>query len=382
MPEIKYKAYKFRMYPSNEQADKLNQFIGCSRFIYNHLLEDKKKYYSETKKNLKREVSYYKNIEEFSFLKDVDSLALANAKMNLDKAYKNFFEKRSKEPTFHRKGKNDSYTTNNVNNSIKINDNKIKLPKLDFIKFKQSKRIEEGTIKNCTVSKKAGKFFISILIEIEPVNIEIITKEKIDINKICGFDYSSPMFYVDSNGNSPTIPHFFEESQKKLAIEQEKLSRKQKHSKNYYKQLLKVQKVHEHIANQRKDFLHKLSNQITNDYDMIVFEDLDLRAISNKEHKDSNTGNKLKLGKRTLDNGFGMFRTFCEYKALNKGKVFIKVNKYYPSTKTCYHCKEINNDITLSTKEWDCPNCNNHNLRDYNAALNIKDEGYRIYMNQ
>lgn len=383
MAEILYKAYKFRLYPTTEQSVLLNKNIGCSRLMYNLMLEDKITYYNEYKKNLKLEVSYYKDIEGYDFLKEVDSLALANAKRNLDKAYNNFFSHNGNKPTFHKKGRNDSYTTNNIiskkgKSSIYIIDNKINLPKIGLVKLKLSRKMDNGIIKNCTISKKAGKFYISICIQIEPEIIETISKEEIKPNRIVGFDYSSPKFYVDSNGNSPTVPHFFEKAQNKLAIEQQKLSRKQKFSNGYLKQLLKVQKLHEHIANQRKDFLHKLSNQITNDYDAIVFEDIDLKELSNKEHKDKSTGSKLNLGKRTLDNGFGMFRNFCEYKAERKGKIFIKIDKYFPSTKKCNHCGYVNHSITLQTKEWNCPFCHTHNLRDENAALNIRDEGYRL----
>ena len=387
MAEILYKAYKFRLYLNEEQAVLLNKNIGCSRFIYNLMLQDKTTYYNECKKNIKLEVSYYKAIEGYEFLKEVDSLALANAKLNLDKAYNNFFSHKSKMPTFHKKGRNDSYTTNNIISkknkaSIYIIDNKINLPKIGLVKLKLSRKIDNGTIKNCTISKKAGKFYISICVQIEPEIIEPISKEKVKQDKVLGLDYSSPKFFVDSNGNSPEIPRFFEKSQNKLAIEQQKLARKQKFSNGYFKQLLKVQKLHEHIANQRKDFLHKLSNQITNDYDVIVFEDIDLRELSNKDNKDKTTGSRLNLGKRTLDNGFGMFRNFCEYKAERKGKIFIKIDKYFPSTKKCNNCGYVNHDITLQTKEWDCPSCHIHNLRDENAALNIKDEGYRLFLSK
>ena len=161
---------------------------------------------------------------------------------------------------------------------------------------------------------------------------------------------------------------YYRNAQKKLAKEQRKLSRKVYRSHNYYKQLQKVQKLQEHIANQRKDFLHKLSRELVNQYDAICFEDINL----------SNLSRTLKFGKSISDEGFGIFRTFIKYKLEREGKYFILIDKWFASTKLCSACGYKNDDITLNTLEWYCPECGTFHLRDHNAAINIKREGYRM----
>ena len=364
---VENRAYRFRLYPNSEQTIMINKTIGCTRLIYNSLLTDKKEYYEQTGLSLKKEVSEYKKEKEF--LKEVDSLALANAKINLETAFKNFFEKRSKYPKLHKKGKHDSYTTNNVNNNIKIVDKKIKLPKIGFVKIKQHRILgTDEIIKSATISKVGGKYYISVLTEREPKPIEKVDISTISENRVLGLDFSVPHFYVDNNGNSSEYPMYYRNAQKKLAKEQRKLSRKVYRSRNYYKQLQKIQKLQEHIANQRKDFLHKLSKELVNQYDAICFEDINL----------SNLSRTLRFGKSISDEGFGMFRTFIKYKLEREGKYFILIDKWFASTKLCSACGYKNDEITLNTLEWYCPECGTFHLRDHNAAINIKREGYRM----
>ena len=364
---VENRAYRFRLYPNAEQTVMINKTIGCSRLIYNSLLTDKKKYYEETGLSLKKNVSEYKKEKEF--LKEVDSLALANAKLNLETAFKNFFEKRSKYPKLHKKGKHDSYTTNNVTNNIRIVDKKIKLPKLGFVKIKQHRTLgSDEIIKSATISKVGGNYYISVLTEREPKPVSKVDTYTISEDRVLGLDFSVPHFYVDHNGNFSEYPKYYRNAQQKLAKEQRRLSRKEYRSRNYYKQLQKVQKLQEHIANQRKDFLHKLSRKLVNQYDAICFEDINL----------SNLKQTLKFGKSISDEGFGMFRTFVKYKLEREGKHFVLVDKWFASTKLCSHCGYKNNDITLKTLEWCCPECGTFHLRDHNAAINIKREGYRM----
>ena len=364
---VENRAYRFRLYPNAEQTILINKTIGCSRLIYNSLLTDKKKYYEETGLSLKKEVSEYKKEKEF--LKEVDSLALANAKLDLETAFKNFFKKRSKYPKLHKKGKHDSYTTNNVNNNIRIVDKKIKLPKLGFVKIKQHRTLgNDEIIKNVTISKIGGNYYISVLTEREPKSVSKVDTSTIPEDRVLGLDFSVPHFYADHNGNFSEYPKYYRNSQKKLVKEQRRLSRKEYRSHNYYKQLQKVQKLQEHIVNQRKDFLHKLSRKLVNQYDAICFEDINL----------SNLKRTLKFGKSISDEGFGMFRTFVKYKLEREGKHFILIDKWFASTKLCSHCGYKNDDITLSTLEWYCPKCGTFHLRDHNAAINIKREGYRM----
>ena len=363
------RAYKFRIYPNAEQTVLICKTMGCARFIYNHLLSDRTKFYQEEKKTLKREVTYYKEQKEFSFLKEVDSLALANAKLNLDRAFANFFDKNGKYPTFKKKGKRDSYTTNAIYNgnscNIEIAQQSIKLPKLGEVKTKLHRKVE-GKIKSCTISKTAGKFYISIITEIDKQEVPKLTCTTDD--KIIGIDFSIPHFVVDSDGTVFEYPKYYRRMQKKLAKEQRRLSSKQYRSNNYHKQLLKVQKISAHIANQRKDFCHQLSRKLVMQYDAICFEDLNL----------SNLKRTLSFGKSISDEGFGMFRNFIQYKLEREGKHFVKIDKMFPSSKLCSHCGYKNQDLILKDRKWICPQCGTPHNRDENAAINIKTEGMRI----
>lgn len=366
------KAYVYRLYPNKSQREMICKTIGCSRFIYNILLADRNAYYKATGKTLKKEVSEYKM--DYPFLKEVDSLALANAKKNLERAFSNFFNKKLKAnyPKFHKKGKHDTYTTNRVvdkknHSNIELIGKGIKLPKVGVVKVKQHRLIGAGeTIKSCTISKKANKFYISILVEYAEPVVSVVNPYLTD--KVLGIDYSSPLFYVDSTGHSPENIKYYKASEKKLAKAQHKLSKKIKGSANYKKQQLRVQKLHLKIANQRKDFAFKEANRLTTLYDIIVFEDLDLANLKRTLH----------LGNSTSDNGFGNFRTIVEQKCKERGKLFIKVDKWYPSSKTCHECGYVNKSLTLKEREWTCPHCNKLLERDINAALNIRDEGYRL----
>ena len=371
------RAYKFRLYPNAQQTVLINKTFGCVRFVYNALLSAKTEHYKKHGAQLKKEVSEYK--KDNAFLKEVDSLALANAKLNLETAYKNFFDKRAKYPTFHKKGRNDSYTTNNVNGNIEIVSSikpngaeapfGIKLPKLGVVKAKLHRNLgKDEKIKSCTISRTAGKYYISIITELEKQEVVSVNPQQVADDRILGIDFSVPSFYVDSNGNSVSYPHAYRCMEKKLIKEQKKLSRKVYGSNNYYKQLLKVQRLHQKVANIRKDFLHKLSHKLVRDYDIICFEDINL----------SNMKRCLRFGKSISDEGFGTFRTYVAYKALRLGKHVIKVDKWYASTKTCNHCGYKNDSLTLKDREWECPRCGHHHNRDHNAAMNIKDEGIRI----
>lgn len=363
------KTYRYRIYPTKEQIKIFIKTFGCARFIYNHLLSDRIEYYKKNKESLKREVSYYKNIEEYAFLKEVDALALANAKINLDTAYKNFFNKKAKFPTFKSKKDSNSYKTNNVNNNIRFIGTNIRLPKVGVVKTKLHRPLGDRAIKSCVIVKKGSKFYVNILLEDTNV-VEPINKNTITFDRVIGFDYSSHEFYVDSYGNKANYPRYYRKSERRLKKLQQKLSKKVYGSKNYYKQLVKVQNYHEHIANQRKDFIFKTCALLINDYDVFCFEDLNLSSIKRTLH----------LGKSTSDNGFGMFRNILQYKCEEHGKHFIKIDKFYPSSKLCHVCGYKNTELTLKDRTWTCPNCNTLHDRDYNAAINIKTEGYRLLL--
>ena len=188
----------------------------------------------------------------------------------------------------------------------------------------------------------------------------------LDETKALGLDYSSPSFYVDSQGEEAGRPRLYREAEARLAREQRRLSKMQKGSANYAKQKRRVALAHEYVANQRKDWIHKKSKELADQWDYISVEDINLRGMAGC----------LKLGKSTNDNGFGMFRTVLAYKMADRGKQFVKIDKWYPSSKTCSECGMIH-DLRLSDREWKC-GCGTHHQRDVNAAINIREEGLRI----
>lgn len=359
------KAYKFRIYPNAEQQIMFAKTFGCVRFIYNRMLADKIKYYEETKQKLNNTPAQYK--KEFEWLKEVDSLALANAQINLQTAYGNFF--RSPKigfPKFKSKKSNQkSYTTNCVNGNITVENYYIKLPKIGLVKLKQHRMIPSGyKLKSVTVSQtSSGKYYASVLFEYENQVQEIEPKT------FLGLDFSMHELYRDSNGDEPCYPRYYRQAEKRLKREQRKLSLMQKGSKNRDKQRIRVAKHHEKVANQRKDFLHKQSKQITNAYDCVCVEDLNMKAMSQA----------LQFGKSISDNGWGMFVTFLKYKLEEQGKKLVKVDKFFTSSQICSCCGYKNTETkNLSIRAWDCPKCGTHHDRDINAAINIRNEGMRI----
>lgn len=305
---------------------------------------------------------------EFEWLKEVDSLALANAQMNLQTAYNNFFRDKSVGfPKFKSKHKDkNSYTTNSVNSNIRIIDKKIKLPKLGLVNIVQHRQIPSNqTIKSCTISKSPfGKFYISILVEFEQ-KIELVSPKK---ENVLGLDMDMKNFYTDSQSIRADYPRFYRNALEKLAKEQRKLSKCIKGSNNRHKQRLKVARLHEKIANQRKDFLHKKSRKLVNNYDAIIIEDLNMKAMSQS----------LNLGKSVSDNAWGIFTVLLKYKLENEGKLLVRVDKWFPSSKKCNECGSINHELQLSDREWVCVECGCVIDRDYNAAKNIRDEGLRL----
>lgn len=363
--ETRHKAYKFRMYPNKEQKVLLAKTFGCVRLVYNLMLAEKIAYYKEHGKSITVTPAKYK--KEYEFLKEVDSLALANAQLHLQTAYRNFFKDKSIGfPKFKSKKSNyHSYTTNLVNGNIKLNDRTIVLPKLKSVKIKKHRQIPSDYIlKSVTVSQEPnGNYYVSVLLE-----YEVDIKPQYDTSKAIGLDFSMRELYVSSEGFTAEYPRYYRKSQEKLAKEQRILSHRKKGSKNYYKQKRKIAKIHSKIANQRKDFLHKQSRQITNAYDVICIEDLNMKAMSQSYH----------FGKSVADNGWGMFTSFLYYKQTEQGKLLVKVDRHYPSSKTCSVCGYKNEGLQLKDRFWLCPQCNTYHNRDENASYNIKNEGLRI----
>lgn len=373
------RAIKCRIYPNVEQQILIAKTFGCTRFVYNHFLEHNNNLYKTCKKfssyaNNAKELTKLK--KEKSFLKEVDSISLQQSLKHLNSAFKNFFESRADFPKFKKKQFAESYSTKYVLNNISFEDNNhIKLPKLGVVKIKLHRDIPSNwVIKGATVSRSSsGKFYVSILFEYEN---QIVPKA---INNFVGLDYSMSELYVSSNGKTAKYPKYYRKSLKKLAVEQRKLSNCVYRSKNYYKQKVKVSKLHEKIANQRKDFLHKKSREITNLYDAVCIENLDLKEMSKPQvAKFKGKSGKIGFGKSISDNAWGMFTKFLEYKLFDEGKQLIKVDKMFPSSQLCHICGYKNSEIKdFSIRQWTCPICHTHHNRDINAAINLKLEGQR-----
>ena len=362
------KAIKYRLYPTNKQIEMFVKTFGCCRKIWNLMLVDKIEYYKTTGKMLITTPAQYKKLDGYKYLKEVDSLALANVQLHLQTAYKNFF--RDKKIGFPKlksaKRSRKTYTTNNQKGTVSLTDNGIKLPKIGIVKAKIHRKPEpDWKIKSATISQdNDGKFYASVLFEFD----RSITKVPLSDNAI-GLDYTSDGLYTDSNSNICGSPKYYRKSQKKLAKLQRQLSRKIKDSNNRNKARLKVARLSKHIANKRLDFLHKKSTEIANQYDVVCVESLDMKNMSNKGF-----GN----GKSTLDNGYGMFLVMLDYKLADRGKYFIKVDKWYPSSQICYVCGRQHKRMkNLSIRKFVC-DCGYSNDRDINAALNIRREGLRL----
>ena len=371
------KAIKYRVYPTTEQSIMFAKTFGCCRKVYNLMLSNKIEGYKATGKFPTVTPAKYKN--DYPYLREVDSLALANKQMDLQKAFRNTFSKsRRKKNGFPKfksaKHSRKSYTTNNQHGTVAIIDSKyIRLPKIGKVKAVIHRVPDDSwTIKSATVSQESdGKYYISVLFEFE----NIVNPYVADKTNAIGLDYASDGLYVDSNGNTGTNHKYYRESHDKLAKAQRKLSRMQgskKHevkSNNYIKQLRKVNKIHRHIANQRLDNLHKISTKIANSYDVVCVESLDMKAMSNHGF-----GN----GKATLDNGYGMFLSMLEYKLSDRNKYLIKVDKWFPSSQICHCCGMLHPEMkNLAIRKMTC-DCGLTISRDQNAAINILKEGLRL----
>ena len=374
-----YKAYKFRIYPNAEQKIMIDKTFGCTRFVFNKFLSDKKEKYEVNKIKL----SAYEELKKLTdlkkekkWLKEVDSCALQKCVFHLDDAFKNFFRGNGY-PRFKVKGVHESYTTNNTLNeyknvkyeSIRIDfKNKvITLPRLKKVEFRGYRNIKEivGKIKSATISKDANKYFVSVLVEVPFI------KPTINLTSIVGLDLGIKDFIVTSNGEK--LKNEVKVNEKRLKGLQKGLARCKPGSKNRYKLKLKIQRLYLKIRNARKHMIYKLANNILKENDIVAVESLDVKSMY-QVHK---------IAKHLKNIPISEFIRVLKYKSNWLGKKVIEINKYYPSSQCCNRCDYKNEEVKdLSIRKWTCPRCGLIHDRDINASINIMFEGLKIYMKE
>ena len=369
-----YTVLKFRLYPTEEQAELMEKTFGCCRYLWNKMLEDVQEFYAATDVHYIPTPAHYK--KEAPFLKEVDSQPLCTVHQNLRKAFQDFFRAPGSfgYPQFKtKKAKKDSFTVYcrqyRTGPSIYLTRNGIQMPKLGLIRANIHRRpLSWWSLRLVTVRKTtSGKYFCAVSFGYEAKVPEqtVPTPEK-----TLGLNYSLTRFYVDSEGNCPALPKLAR-SKEKLARMQQKLARMEPGSKNYEEQQQKIRLLHERIANQRRDFIHKESRRIANAWDAVCVRDTDLVELSQK----------LKQG-GVMDSGFGRFRECLKYKLERLGKAYIVVSRLAPAAKTCCFCGHGNDKLNSHDKSWICPNCGSLVAREVNTARNLRDMGLAQYQKQ
>ena len=367
------KCMEFRIKPDDEQKILIWKTFGCCRFAWNHLLDERIGYEKMNKGKLLNTTPAHLK-KDNPFLSEVDSMALINTQLNLNQACRKLFPK-GKAPKFRTKGKDKrSYTTNWINSNIGIirksdTENYIKLPKLGLVRIILHRDIPAGwRMKHATVKETAsGKFFISLTFDVEMEPIEM----KKEFEKVEAFDYSMPSLVVSASGENDISSddiRWYRNLEEKIAKEQGKISRMLHGSANYWQQKHKIGKLHEKARNRRKDFLHKLSHDVARDFDAVIVEEMNLQHMSQS----------LNFGKSVYDNGYGMLRNMLAYNLNDSGKILVKVDRFFPSSKRCSVCHEVNHDLKLPDREWTCQSCGTHHDRDKNSCKNLLDEGKDI----
>lgn len=359
-----FKSYKYKLLPNEEQKVLLNKHFGSIRFVYNYFLNERRQEY-ETNKNT---INYYDNAksltelkkqEQYSWLKEINSQSLQYSLKCLDGAYQNFFKFKKGFPKFKSKHTKNSFS---VPQSVKLINSKLVIPKfkepIDLILSRSFK----GKIKSCTISKTpTNEYFVSILVETEHIKFE-------KTGKSVGIDLGIKDFVITSDGYKYKNKRYTKTYAKKLKENQKHLSRKVNGSNRYNKQRLKVANLYKKITNSRLDNLHKVSTELIKKYDIIILEDLNIKGMI-KNHK---------LSKHIADASWSKFIEFLTYKAEWNDKTIVKIDRFFPSSKTCNCCGYINQNLKLDTREWACPSCSSKLDRDLNASINILKEGYKL----
>ena len=360
-----YKAFKYRLYPNQEQKVFINKHIGSCRWLYNYALNKKIETYKKDKTRLSRfdlsaDLPQLKKNKKTEWLKEINSQALQMSLKNMDEAFTRFFRDKKGFPKF--KSKHNNKQSFNIPQRIKVDwDNKrVSVPKIKNIRFILD-RIPEGDIRSATISKTStGKYFISILVDTKKKDPK---KYKIKEETSIGIDLGIKDFAITSNGEKFDNPKHLKQHLRRLKKLQSRASKKQKGSKNRRKANLRVALLHEKISNSRNDFLHKLSSKLIAENQTICLEDLSVENML-KNHK---------LAQSIQDCSWSKFNEYLEYKAKWNGNNIIRIGRFEPSSKMCSNCGNINNELTLKDREWKCKGCNSLHDRDINASKNILD---------
>ena len=373
--QTQFSTIKARLYPTPAQAELFGNTFGCCRYIWNRMLADQQRFYLETDKHFIPTPAKYKN--EAPFLKEVDNQALIQEHNKLSQAFRLFFKSPESfgYPNFKKKKTDrDSFTACNhefeSGPTIYITKNGLRMTKAGIIPAKFPRRPRNGwKLKRVTVEKtKSGKYYAYILYEYAVKEPEPVVPT---VDTTIGLKYSMQHFYVADNGGMADAPQWMKQSQEKLAKLQRRLNRMQPGSNNYNEAVQKYRQLHEHIANQRRDFIHKESSRIANGWDAVCVRADDLSELSRG----------VKRG-NMLDSGFGMFRECLRYKLERQGKQLIQVDRYQPTTRTCSVCGLVRDEVPLKAKTWACPKCGTVHQKEVNAAKNIKALGLEQYFNQ
>ena len=347
--------HKIRIYPNHEQEQFLKKSCGVARFAYNWgLAEWQKRYENGEKPNhlkLKKQFNGIKQVE-FPFVYEVSKCCSETAFANLGKAYKNFFDRRAKYPKFKKKGIHDSFGLNNLN--FHIDEKHVKLAKMSPMRMAEPLRFE-GKIMSGTVSRVADKWYISIAVEVR----RDLTLQK--TGKFVGVDLGVKDIAITSDGCKFANPRWIQKSEKKLKRLNREMARRQRASKRRERTRMRLARQNDRVANQRKDWLHKITTYLVRKYDVIALEDLNVRGMV-KNHN---------LAKAITNVSFGEFNRQIEYKAQMYGKQIYRVDRFFPSSKTCSNCGCVQEKMPLHVREWTCPDCGAHHDRDINAATNL-----------